>query len=69
MALLDLLNMKQRDDDDRERWRREYLTAGQQLNAILSDVEPETVAAARAKVSPELRSQVWNAVIVNRGES
>ncbi|BBE48940.1 hypothetical protein RE2895_58710 [Rhodococcus erythropolis] len=69
VALLDLLEMKQRDDDDRERWRREYLTAWQQLNAILSDVEPETVAAARAKVSPELRSRVWNTVIVNRGES
>lgn len=69
VALLDLLDTKQRDDDDRERWRRVYLTAWQQLNAILGGVEPETIAAARAKVSPELQSQVWNTVIVNGGES
>jgi hypothetical protein len=69
VALLDLLAMKRRDDDDRERWRREYLIPFQQLTVILSGVEPETLAAARSKVTPELRSQVWNAVIVNRGES
>lgn len=69
VALLDLLDGKRRDDDDRERWRREYLTPWQQLTAILGGVETETVSAARAKVSPELRSQVWDSVIVNRGES
>ncbi len=69
VALLDLLDMKRRDDDDRERWRREYLIPWQQLTVILSGVEPETVSAARSKVTPELRSQVWNTVIVNRGES
>ena len=69
IALLDLLDGKRRDDDDRERWRREYLTPWQQLTAILGGVEPETVSAARVKVSPELRSQVWDSVIVNRGES
>lgn len=69
VALLDLLDMKRRDDDDRERWRREYFKPWQQLSAILGGVDPETVSAARAKVSPELRSQVWNTVIVNRGES
>jgi hypothetical protein len=69
IALLDLLDAKRRDDDDRERWRREYLTPWQQLRAILGDVDPETIAAARAKVSPDLRSQVWTTVIVNGGES
>lgn len=69
IALLDLLDAKRRDDDDRERWRRKYLTPWQQLNTILGDVDAETVAAARAKVSPELRSQVWTTVIVNGGES
>jgi len=69
VALLDLLDVKRRDDDDRDRWRREYLTPWQQLTAILSGVEPETVSEARAKVSPELRSKVWNTVIVNKGES
>lgn len=69
VALLDLLDAKRRDDDDRERWRREYLIPWQQLTAILSGIEPETISAARAKVSPELRSQVWNTAIVNRGES
>lgn len=69
VALLDLLNMKRRDDDDRERWSREYLIPWQRLTAILSSVEPETISNARAKVTPELRSQVWDTVIVNRGES
>ncbi|WP_164478749.1 hypothetical protein [Mycolicibacterium stellerae] len=69
VALLDLLDAKRRDDDDRERWRREYLTPWHQLTAMLSSVDPEAVSAARAKVSPELRSQVWTTVIVNRGES
>jgi hypothetical protein len=69
VALLDLLNMKRRDDDDRERWRREYLTPWQRLTAILSSVESETISDARAKVTPELQSQVWDTVIVNRGES
>lgn len=68
VALLDVLEAKRRDDDDRERWRREYLTPWQQLTAILSDIEPEAVSAARAAVSPKLKSQVWNTVIVNRGE-
>ncbi len=69
VALLDLLDEKRRDDEDRERWRREYLIPWQQLTVILSGVEQETVSAARAKVTPELRSQVWDRVIVNRGES
>ena len=69
VALLDLLDAKRRDDEDRERWRREYLTPWQQLSVILSGVDPGTISAARAEVSPELRSQVWNTVIVNRGES
>jgi hypothetical protein len=69
VALLDLLTVKRRDDDDRERWRREYLTAWQRLTVILSNVEPESISDARAKVTPELRSQVWDTVIVNRGES
>lgn len=69
VALLDLLDIKRRDDDDRERWRREYLIPWQQLTVILSGVEPETVSAARSKVTPELRSQVWKTFIVDRGES
>lgn len=69
VALLDLLEMKRRDDDDRERWRREYLIPWKQLTAILSEVDPTTVSAARAKISPDLRSEVWNKVIVDRGES
>lgn len=69
VALLDLLDSKRRDDDDRDRWRREFLTPWQQLRAILGDVAPETVAEARAKVSPELRSLVWTTVMVNGGQS
>lgn len=69
VALLDLLDSKRRDDDDRDRWRREFLTPWQQLRAILGDVDPETVAEARAKVSPELRSLVWTTVMVNGGQS
>ncbi|WP_319453161.1 MULTISPECIES: hypothetical protein [unclassified Mycobacterium] len=69
IALFDLLDIKRRDDDDRERWRRQYLIPWQQLRAILADVDPETIAAARAKASPELRSQVWTTVIGNGGES
>lgn len=69
IALLDLLDAKRRDDDDRERWRREYLTPWQQLRTILGDVDPETIAAAREKVSPELRSLVWTTVMVNGGQS
>jgi len=69
VALLDLLDSKRRDDDDRDRWRRKYLTPWQQLRAILGDVDPETVAEARAKVSPELRSLVWTTVLANGGQS
>ncbi|MED5811509.1 hypothetical protein VST63_03995 [Mycolicibacterium sp. 050232] len=69
IALIDLLDAKRRDDDDRDRWRREYLTPWQQLKAILGEVDPETIAAERAKVSPDLRSQVWNTVVANRGDS
>ncbi|SIK40390.1 Uncharacterised protein [Mycobacteroides abscessus subsp. abscessus] len=69
IALLDLLNVKRRDDDDRERWRREYLIPWQRLTAILSSLEPETISGARERITPELQSQVWDTVIVNRGES
>lgn len=69
IALHDMLNAKRRDDDDRERWRREYLTPWQRLTAILSSVDPTTISDARANVTPELQSQVWEMVIVNRGES
>lgn len=69
IALIDLLDAKRRDDDDRERWRREYLTPWGQLKAVLEEVDPETIAAERAKVSPELRSQVWNTIVVNKGDS
>ena len=69
VALLDLLNIRRRDDDDRERWRREYLTPWLQLTAILSNVEPQTIAASREKITPELQSEVWKTVIEGRGES
>ncbi|OLT98180.1 hypothetical protein BKG60_01710 [Mycobacterium syngnathidarum] len=69
ITLFDLLDTKRRDDDDRERWRRQYLIPWQQLRAILTDVDPETIAAERARISPELRSQVWTTVISNGGES
>lgn len=51
VALFDLLEGKQRDDEDRERWRREYLTPFVQLAGILSAVEPESISAARPCVS------------------
>lgn len=69
LALLDLLDGKRRDDDDRDRWRREYFIPWQQLTTILAGVDPDTVSEARAQVSPEMRTQVWETVIVNRGES
>lgn len=69
VALHDLLSMKKRDDDDRGRWRREYLTPWQQLTAVLNSIEPETISNARANVTPELQSQVWKTVMVDRGES
>ncbi|MGV0740694.1 hypothetical protein ABQF35_24790 [Mycobacterium syngnathidarum] len=68
VALLDLLDAKRQDDDDRERWRREYLVPWQQLNAILGDVQSESISAARTEITPELKSQVWNTIFVDRGE-
>lgn len=68
VALLDLLDMKRQDDDDRDRWRREYFVPWQQLTTILSEVQPEAVSTARSNISPELKSKVWQSVFVDRGE-
>ena len=69
VALLDLLNAKQRDDDDRERWQREFLLPQQQVLAILSELDQGTIDLARANVTPELRSAVWNTIFVEKGDT
>lgn len=68
VALFDLLEGKRRNDDDRERWRREYLEPWTQLTAILAEIDSSAVEQARAQVTPELTTQVWETVFMNRGE-
>lgn len=69
VALHDLLEQMERDGDDRDRFRREYLTPLTQLRAILLDAGDHAVRAARASITPDLNTQVWQRVIRERGLS
>jgi hypothetical protein len=69
VALHDLLAAVERDGDDRDRFRRQYLTPLTQLRAVLADAGEHAVATARAAITPELNSQVWQKVIRERGQA
>lgn len=69
VALHDLLAEVERDGDDRDRFRREFLEPLTQLRTILLDAGDHAVATARAAVTPEMISEVWDRVIRNRGQS